>query len=163
MEKVTFEEVSQTLVSQLESKLARMALASESGLSTYHLEDEAKKLASKLRSSVEFFSSFSVYRGTTDKTSDYNFPDKSTDEDFAKFAYLCKKCGKEQLETFIIDGERYAKVSEGLFVKLVDIPNQILPEFKVKLEGDTLMAVRTDLLEQLPSSVRKLLSNKEED
>lgn len=163
MEQITLQEASISLVNQLQSKLARLAVAGDSGLSTYHLEDEAKKLASKLKSAAEFFGSFTLYKGKPEGGRDYNFPDSATDEEFAKFAYICKKCGKEQLEAFKVDGERFVKVSDGLYVKLVDIPSQDLPEFKVKLEGDTLMAVRTDLLEKLPSCVQKLLSNKEEE
>ncbi|MFA5298885.1 MAG: hypothetical protein WC389_11825 [Lutibacter sp.] len=161
MEKITLEEVVQVLINQLESKLARIALCAESGLSTFSLENDCKALASKIKNSVEMFSGLDIYKGDNSNKL-YSPQNNMNDMELTRYAWLCKKCGKTQLEVHKFDGEYFVEINNGLFVKLYDIPEQILPQFKVKLDGNTLMGIRSDLVAQLPSSVQKLLGNSEE-
>lgn len=136
-------------------------MCAESGLSTYSLENDCKALASKIKNSVEMFNGLNIYKGGKGNKL-YSPQNDMNDNELARYAWICKKCGKTQLEVYKIDGEYFIEINDGLFVKLYDIPEQTLPQFKVKLEGNTLMGIRSDLVAQLPSSVQKLLGNGEE-
>jgi hypothetical protein len=134
MEQITFEQVSHELTSQLEEVLGRLSVQAESGLSTYSTEDKAKKLAAKMKE-IAFLSSVQV----------------------------CKQ-SKEACEVYNIDGDKYIEFQDGLFIKLVDLPDAgEMPRFVVKIEGNTIMSVRQDLFNKLPSNAKKLLGNKEEE
>jgi hypothetical protein len=159
MEQLSFAETAKELTRQLESTLARLAIAGESNLSTYYLEDDAKKLAGKLKQ-MATFANIPVYKdikGNELWQAEKELPDSI----FYRYAKLCKQFN-DAVKVRKQDGIYYAKVTEGLFINLVDLPEIPIPEFKVKLEGDTLMAVRVDLLEKLPKDTRKLLDNKGE-
>jgi hypothetical protein len=161
MEQITFEQTAQELVHQLESILARMAVAADSGMSTYHLEESAKKLSSKLKES-SFLNGLRMYKDIESLSSVYYPETELSDSLYMKVAKICK-ISKEQPDVHKKDGVYYHKLSENLYVDIDSIPDQPMPEFKVKLEGDTLIAVRKDLFDKLPQATKKLLSNKEEE
>ena len=155
MEQVTFEEASKELVSQLEELLGKLALAADSGLSTYQLEGEAKKLTKKLKESASLLNIAPLYKEV--KGNNIYPPTNELSKDlFPRYANLCKKCG-DQLSVSKEDGEYFAKITEGLFIKLSDLPFIPMPTFKVKIEGNTIMAIRNDLYEKLPSEVKELV------
>jgi hypothetical protein len=162
MEQITLEQLNIDLVRQLESTLTRLAMSSESNLSTYTLEDKAKKLASKLKNSLEVFSGLSIWKDVKENNTVYHPESAFTDTTFAKYAYLCKKTS-EALTVYKDDSKFFAKISDGLYVNIEDIPEQQIYQFKVKIEGSTLMAVRSDLLAKLPSGIKELLGGKDDE
>jgi hypothetical protein len=160
METISFDETSHELTSQLESILARLSVAADSNLSTYTLEDKAKKLAAKIKS-IAFLINLPIYTNIENGKM-WNPSDDLPSALFFRYADLCKKLS-DAVEVYHQDNAYYAKISDKVFINLYDLPEVEVPAFKVKIEGNTLMAVRADLFEKLPSSTKKLLDNKSED
>jgi len=161
MEQITFEKMNEELVKQLEVALAKLTVAAEAKISTSELEQKAQRLASKLRASATIFAGMSLYKGVEGtKLYSWNAGSELPDDIFMAYATVCKNC-REQLEVVVNDKEYYTKIEKNIYIKLDDIPPVEMPTFKVKLEGDTLMAVRADLLRKLPDNIRKLLENGE--
>jgi hypothetical protein len=163
MEEVTFQTATRDLQSSLEAVLSKMAVAADAGISTYRLEPEAQKLAAKLRSAAQVFGTASLYKGVEgDKV---YWPEEMPTSTFVRYAKLCKDTQDPSMDVVKAkgSGEFFAKLDTGLYVRLTDLPEQTVPEFRVKLEGNTLMAVRADLLDKLPKSAQKLLQNVEEE
>lgn len=163
MEAINFDDTAKELIRELEVTLGKLALAADSGISTSNLEGKAQKLAGILKSSVDLFSGLSLYKDVKGSevyswTLDSTLPDGI----FVKYANLCKRC-KEALPVREENDIYFAKISENIFVNLSDLPEVEFPQFKVKIEGNTLMAVRADLLAKLPDKTRKLLLNNEEE
>jgi hypothetical protein len=158
MEQVTFQQSSQELIKQLESILARMAVAADSGMSTYYLEDAAKKLSSKLKESA-FLNGLTMYKDIEDLSHVYRPEQELSDDLFMKLAKLCK-IKKDQADVYKKDSQYFDKFSDNLYIDISSVDSQPIPEFKVKLEGDTLIAVRKDLFDKLPQATKKLLNNK---
>ena len=157
MEQVTLEEATKELIAQLETTLGRLAMAADSGLSTYGLEGTAKKLAGKLKASAALFGSAPIYKNIKG-TKVWNTESADFSENlFSKYAGLSKTCG-EALDVYQEDNKYFAKVSKDLFINLQDLPSRPIPKFKVKIEGRTLMAISTDLYEKLPTGVQELLT-----
>ena len=163
MEAINFDEATNGLVSQLESTLAKLALAAEAGVRTSELESKAQNLANKLKTSAELLHDLPIYKNVKgSEVYQWYLADKLNDSLFAKYTNLCKRC-KEQLGVFNEDNLYFAKIADGLFVSLVELPQVEMPAFKVKIEGNTLMAVRSDLLAKLPANTRKMLIGEKED
>ncbi len=162
MEQITFEDTAKELVRQLESTLTRLAIAAESNISTYSLEANAKKLAGKLKASATALAGLPIYKNV--KTTDKMYSEETTlsDELFRKYASICKQCN-EALTVYTDEGNKFVEVTKGIFVKLYDLPDKEIPPFKVKIEGDMLMAVRGDLYDKLPSGVKDLLNGGENE
>lgn len=156
MEQITMVDLTSELVKQLESTLSRIALAAQSNISTYNLEDKAKKLATKIKG-IAVYSGLPIYKDVSESDSVWHPEDKLTDATFAKYAFLCKNSG-ESLSVYKDSNTYYCKISDKLFINIEDISAKEIPSFKVKIEDNTLMAVRSDLLASLPSSVQKLLN-----
>lgn len=158
MEAINFDEATNGLIGQLESTLAKLALAADAGVRTSELESKAQKLANKLKTSAELLHDLPIYKDVKGgEIYQWNLADKLNDSLFAKYTNLCKRC-KEQLEIFNENNLYFAKIADGLFVSLVELPQVELPAFKVKIEGNTLMAVRSDLFAKLPEKTRKMLT-----
>ena len=167
MERVSVEEATKGMIMQLENVLAKLSFAAEAGISTSDLETKAQKLASKLKMSAEIMNGLSLYKDVKgNEIYQWHIADELPDDLFMKYANLCKKC-KEQLTIRKDSDLLFAKVADGLFVSLVELPQVEMPEFKVRIEGNTLMAVRADLFAKLPEKTRKLLlsegDNKEDE
>lgn len=162
MEQITFEDTAREMVSQLETTLSKLALAAECKISTGHLEEKAKKLASKLKSSATLFNGLPLYKDVKgSEVYNWDIAEKLPEGILVVYANLCKKCS-DQLDVKIEDDKHYAKITEGIFVCLNDLPPMELPKFKVKLEGNTLIAVRTSMLAMLPKETQKLLGGKDD-
>jgi len=154
---ITIEQASKDMVSQLEKLLSKLAYAADSGLSTSNIENDVKLLAAKLKTSAELLSGLTLYKnvkGTEIRS--WNLGELP-DDTFMRYAYICKRCGKEQLELRKEDEYYFAEITKGVFVRLEDLPDPEPIEFKVKIEGNTLIAVRADLFSKLPESTKKLL------
>lgn len=163
MEQVTFEQTALKMVLELQSVLAKTVLASQSGLSTYYLEPLAQKMAAKLKASQEILNGLPLYKDVKTNSEIYGSSFNSLpDHIFATYAALSKRCKDTDMDIFKDDGKYFVKFSEDIFINLDDLPQETIPEFKVKLEGNTLMAVRADLFNQLPTKVQSLLDNKKE-
>ena len=156
MEKVGFEEFASDMVKQLESTLGKLSLSAESGLSTYTLEDSAKKLASKIKALSEIFKDCSVYKDIK-KNTVYHPERDIPDHLFTRYAKLCKDC-KDPLSLYKDEDSYFAEIADNLFISISELPSAPFPEFKVKLEGNTIIAVRADLYEKLTSETKKLIS-----
>lgn len=158
MEKITFEETSKELVKQLEKTLAKLAIAADSGIATGNLETKSQKLAAKLKASASLFGNLPLYKGinTDNKVYNWTITEKLPDDLFVRYAKLCKVC-EDTFEVYCDEEKYFAEISEGLYCNIVELPDEEMPKFKVKIEGDTLMAIRTDLYEKLPESTKKLL------
>lgn len=157
MEQISFEETAKELSNKLELVLGRLSVQAESHLSTYDTEREAQRIAGKL-SNMSVFLNLTVYKISKDEsTSHYDPEDNLIPSDFMKYAKLCKDC-HQQLSVRDVNQESYCELEDGLFVKISDLPDAgELPRFKVKIVGNNIMAVRSDLLAKLPNSVQKLL------
>ena len=156
MEQIELSEVAQVFIKQLESKLTRIAMCADAGISTYDLENDAKKISAKIKNLTSLTSGLTIYRHDG-SNKQWRGHSELTDSDLAKYATLCKRCGKEALEIHKFEDLVYVEIQDGLFVKLVELPDIPVPMFRVKLEGDVLNAVRTDMLAKLPESTRQLL------
>lgn len=159
MEQISFQQTADELVKQLESLLARMAVAADAGMSTYSLEDSAKKLSGKLKESA-FLNGLSMYKNIEGLSHIWSPEKDLSDSLFMKVARLCK-ISHEQADIYKTESQYFYKISENLYVDIDSVPDQPMPEFKVKLEGDTLIAVRKDLFNKLPQATKKLLSGGE--
>jgi len=165
MEQITFEATARELVKQLESTLARLSVSADSGLSTYDLEAKAKKIASKLKESGSLLADLPMYKDVEGSDVSWHVSDKLSDTLFYKYASLCKRLGKEALP---VSQEKeshdyFAKISDNLFVRISDLPDVTIPAFKVKIEGNTLMAVRADLYAGLPTEIKALIGKEGEN
>jgi hypothetical protein len=157
MERITFEDTAKELIKQLERTLAKLAIAADCKIGTGELEAKAQKLAAKLKASATLFGNLPLYKDIGGSpVYSWNLTDKLPDDIFVRYAQLCKTL-KDQVDVWQAEGLYYAKIAEGLFCSLVELPNIDMPTFKVKLEGDTLMAIRTDLYEKLPEATKKLI------
>ncbi len=160
MEQITFIDVAQSMVSELEALLSKIALASQSNISTYNLESSATKLARKIKESAKIFGDLPIYRGTTKQNKIWRPTDEFTADELSRYAKLCK-ASSEELDVYKVENEYYINIQSNIFIRLYDIPPEPMPKFKVKLEGNTLMAVRSDIAGQLPDAVKKVLQIKE--
>lgn len=163
MERVTFEETAQKMVIDLESLLAKMAVSSDAGLSTYWLEPEAQKLSAKLKASAEILNGLTIYKDVNGSQVYGSSMSKLPDNIYMAYASISKKCKDNDMNVFKEDGKYFVKFSDNLYINLDDIPHEEMPKFKVKIEGNTLMAVRADLYNKLPENAKKLLNNKTEE
>lgn len=163
MDQLTFKETTDKLISDLEVTLGKLSLAAEAKISTSPFEEKAKKLAAKLKQ-LAFLVNIPVYKDVkASQFYNWNYDQVPSDQ-FASFTVLCKNI-KEELGLYKSNETQtyYAQLSEGLFISLVDLPKVELPSFKIKIQDNTLMAVRADMLEKLPSSIVKLLTNQTEE
>lgn len=163
MEQITFEETAQKMVIDLEGLLAKMAVASDAGLSTYWLEPEAQKLSAKLKASAEILNGLTLYKDVNGSQVYGSSMAKLPDSIYMAYASISKKCKDNDMNVFKEDGKYFVKFSDNLYINLDDIPHEEMPKFKVKIEGNTLMAVRADLYNKLPENAKKLLNNKTEE
>ena len=165
MEHITFEDTSKELIRQLEITFAKLSVASDAGISTSELEEKAQKLAGKIKASVDLFGDAVLYKDVNgSEVYSWYLADKLPDDIYLKYANLCKRC-KTQLDV-VQETETefyFAKYAENVYVNLADLPAVEMQTFKVKIEGNTLMAVRADLFAKLPDRAKKLLENKMED
>lgn len=156
MKEITFEDTAKELVKQLESVFGKLAVAADCGLPTSNFESEASRLASKIKSSAELFRGLpSLY---TDVKGDSVWYISELPEDlFMRFAPFAKKC-KDSNMRLSKEGEFYfSQVADNVYVRINDLPRIETPKFKIKIEGDTLMAVNDKLYALLPESSQKLL------
>jgi hypothetical protein len=164
MEQINFEDTSKELIRQLEMTLTKLALAADAGITTSELESKSQKLAGKIKASVELFGNAALYKDVKgEELYSWCMIDKLPDDIYIRYANLCKRC-HTQLD-IVIEKETkffFAKYADNIYINLADLPTVETPTFKVKIEGNTLMAVRADLLAKLPESAKKLL-NKEEN
>jgi hypothetical protein len=72
---------------------------------------------------------------------------------------MSKKCKDNDMDVLKDEEKYFVKISDNLFVNLDDLPHEEMPKFKVKLEGDTLLALQADMYNQLPDKMKKLLDN----
>ena len=164
MEQITFEATAQALVQELEDTLSKLAVASQAGLSTYYLEPIAQKLSAKLKASAELLVEMPLYKDVKTDNEIYGSDiHKLPDNIFMAYASLSKKCKDTDMDIFKDDNKYFVKFSDNLFINLDDLPHEELPKFKVKLEGNTLMAIRSDMYNKLPANAKKLLSNKSKE
>ena len=155
MEVIPASKISGELSAKLESSLARLAMAADAGLSTYQLEPEAIKLAKKLKNSVTGYGAENLYKDV--KGNEEYYPEQNLPIIlFTRYAKLCKDCG-DSLKVTECDGMFFAKIADNLFINLQELPAIEPVEFKVKIEGDTIMAVRADLFAKLPAKTQKML------
>jgi hypothetical protein len=160
MEQIAFEQTAQKLVQDLEGILAKLAVASQAGLSTYYLEPEAQKLSAKLKASAEALKDLPLYKDVKTNNEIYaSAMNKLPDSIYMAYASLSKKCKDTDMDIFKDEEKYFVKFADNLFINLDDLPHEAMPKFKVKLEGNTLMAVRTDLYNQLPKKTQELLDN----
>ena len=161
MEQITFEETAKRMVADLEDILGKIMVASQAGLSTYHLEPEAQKLAAKLKASAEVLNGLPLYKDVKTNSEIYGSSfSKLPSHIFMAYATLSKKCKDTDMDIFKDDDKYFVKFTDNLFINLDDLPHEDPPKFKVKIEGNTLMAVRADLYNKLPATTKKLLDNK---
>ena len=164
MEQITIKDVSQGLINNLEDILGKLAVAAQAGLSTYYLEPDAQKLSSKLKTIAEILSGLPLYKDVSTSKEIYGSEiHKLPDTIYMAYANLSKRCKDTNMDIFKDEERYFVKFEDNVFVNLDDLPHEELPKFKVKLEGNTLMAVRTDLFNMLPDKTKKLLSNKTEE
>ncbi len=159
MEKISFEDTARELVTQLESTLGKLAMAADAGISTSNLETKAQKLAAKIKESVGLFANLNIYKDVPKTTHLYSWDiaDKLADNTLAQYAQLCKRT-KDQPEVYTHEGGVYAEIGTNLFVNIMEMPQAEIPKFKVRLEENTLMALRADLFDKLPKGVREIMS-----
>ncbi len=159
MELMTFEDTARSLVAELETTLSKLAIAADTGISTSHLESKAQKLAAKLKASAELFGNINLYKDIpkTDHVYSWDIGEELPDIILPRYASLAKRI-KDTPEVYQHEGAYYAQVSNDLFLNLADLPEVAMPQFKVKLEGNTLMAVRADLYDKLPKATKEMLA-----
>ncbi len=161
MEQITIEATAQAMVSQLEDILGKIAVASQAGLSTYYLEPLAQKTAAKLKTMAETLKGLPLWKDVNTGKEIYGSEiHKLPAHIFMAYASLSKRCKDTDMDVFKDEEKYFVKLNDNLFVNLDDLPREEMPKFKVKLEGDTLMAIRTDMYNQLPDKMKKLLDNK---
>lgn len=155
MERITLEQATQGLIGQLEETLARLAIAADSNLSTYDHERKAKVLAGKIKAAATIFGDLPIYSGV--EGIKLWSGDELPMDLYVRYASLTKAT-HEQLEIRKEDEKHYVKISEGVFIDLTDVPQPEIPRFKVKIEGNTLMAVSDKLFAKLPESAKNILT-----
>jgi len=160
MELIPSTQISKELTKELEEALSRLAIAADSGLSTYYLEPEAIKLAKKLKKSFLGYGTDNLYKDVKG-SKEYN-PEKSLPINlFLRYAKLCKDCG-DSLDIVKSEDCYFAQIAENLYISIEELPAVEPIEFKIKIEGNTIMAVRADLFSKLPSATKKLLKGEED-
>jgi hypothetical protein len=163
MEEITFEDTAHELVRQLEATLGKLAVASEAGLSTSSLEPVAQKLASKIKTLASIFNGHPLYKDVKgSKIYSWNYADLP-DKIFMAYATICKQCKDTAMDIFQESEMYFVEIAKNLYANLSDLPVAEIPTFKVKIEGDTIMAVRADLVAKLPKATQKLLKGDDKD
>ena len=153
-------DVVNSMILQLEGVISKLAIAADSGLSTYNLESEAKKLTKKIDTSI-WMSGLSLYKSIGRSNKDY-YPYKLSVDNYAKYADICKRSGETELSVYISDARIYVEINPDVFVCLDELSMVKIPTFKFKIEGNKLMAVSTEVYDKLPESAKKILIGKEE-
>jgi hypothetical protein len=93
----------------------------------------------------------------TDQVYAFYITKELPDDIFSKYAGLCKRFKDPTLEVYKDSGLYFAMIDKNVFVCISELPEVSIPKFKIRIEGDQLMAVNAELFVKLPEKAQGFL------